>query len=74
MCPAAPFGLRVRPPAVTVTGAGVYAGSRQATVSKLEAELATQPRILMDALAALDLELVIPPRTKMSAKAIEDLF
>ena len=49
--------------------------ARQATVSKLEAgEPATQMRILMDALAALDLELVIRPRTKVSAKAIEDLF
>jgi HTH-type transcriptional regulator / antitoxin HipB len=49
--------------------------ARQATVSKLEAgEPATQLRILMDALAALDLELVIRPRTKMSVEAIEDLF
>ena len=49
--------------------------ARQATVSKLEAgEPATQLRILMDALAALDLELVIRPRTKVSAKDIEDLF
>ena len=49
--------------------------ARQATVSKLEAgEPATQVRILMDALAALDLELVIRPRTKVSAEAIEDLF
>ena len=49
--------------------------ARQATVSKLEAgEPATQLRILMDALAALDLELVIRPRTTVSADAIEDLF
>jgi len=49
--------------------------ARQATVSKLEAgEPATQIRILMDALAALDLELVIRPRTRMSAEAIKDLF
>src|SRR5437667_8241453 len=49
--------------------------ARQATVSKLEAGLpATQLRILMDALTALDLELVIRPRTKVSAEAIEDLF
>lgn len=48
---------------------------RQATVSKLEAgEPGTQLRVLMDALAALDLELVIRPRTKTSAKDIEDLF
>jgi HTH-type transcriptional regulator/antitoxin HipB len=49
--------------------------ARQATVSKLEAGgPATQLRTLIDALAALDLELVIRPRTKSSAKGIEDLF
>jgi HTH-type transcriptional regulator/antitoxin HipB len=49
--------------------------ARQATVSKLESgEPATQLRILMDALAALDLELVIRSRTKVTAQDIEDLF
>jgi HTH-type transcriptional regulator/antitoxin HipB len=49
--------------------------ARQATVSKLESgEPATQLRILMDALTALDLELVIRPRTKVSTQEIEDLF
>lgn len=49
--------------------------ARQATVSKLEAGgPATQLRILTDALAALDLELVIRPHTRVSAQAIEDLF
>ena len=48
---------------------------RQATISKLEAgEPATQLRVLMDALTALDLELVIRPRTKTSVQDIEDLF
>lgn len=48
---------------------------RQATVSKLEAgEPATQLRVLMDALVALDLELVIRPRTSASTDEIEDLF
>ena len=48
---------------------------RQATVSKLEAgEPATQLRILMDALVALDLELVIRPRTTAAKDEIEDLF
>lgn len=48
---------------------------RQATVSKLEAgEPATQLRVLMDALVALDLELVIRPRTSASTNDIEDLF
>jgi HTH-type transcriptional regulator/antitoxin HipB len=60
---------------LTQGGLGEKMHARQATVSKLEAgEPATQLRILMDALAALDLELVIRPRTKMSVKAIEDLF
>jgi HTH-type transcriptional regulator/antitoxin HipB len=49
--------------------------ARQATVSKLESgEPATQLRTVMDALAALDLELVIRPRTKHSTDDIEDLF
>jgi HTH-type transcriptional regulator / antitoxin HipB len=48
---------------------------RQATVSKLEAgEPATQLRVLVDALSALDLELVIRPRTTVSADDIENLF
>jgi HTH-type transcriptional regulator / antitoxin HipB len=60
---------------LTQGGLGEKMHARQATVSKLEAgEPATQVRILMDALAALDLELVIRPRTKVSTEAIEDLF
>jgi HTH-type transcriptional regulator / antitoxin HipB len=48
---------------------------RQATISKLEAgEPATQLRTLLDALAALDLELVIRPRSKASTDQIEDIF
>lgn len=48
---------------------------RQATVSKLEAgEPATQLRVLMDALVALDLELVIRPRSSASPEDLEDLF
>jgi HTH-type transcriptional regulator/antitoxin HipB len=48
---------------------------RQATVSKLEAgEPATQLRVLVDALTALDLELVIRPRTTVSVDDIETLF
>jgi HTH-type transcriptional regulator/antitoxin HipB len=49
--------------------------ARQATVSKLEAgEPATQLRTLMDALTALELELVIRPRSTVSAEEIEALF
>jgi len=48
---------------------------RQATVSKLETgEPATQLRILMDALAALDLELVIRPRSASPDSDIEAIF
>lgn len=48
---------------------------RQATVSKLEAgEPATQLKMLTDALAALDLELVIRPRSSGRVEDIEALF
>lgn len=54
-------------------GEGVH--MRQGTVSRMEAgEPAVQLRTVMAALAALDLELVIRPRTKGSAAEIEDLF
>jgi HTH-type transcriptional regulator/antitoxin HipB len=48
---------------------------RQATISAME-NSATDTRLgtLFDALAALDLELVVRPRTKSSAKEIEALF
>jgi len=47
---------------------------RQATISKLEAgEPATQLKTMLDALSALDLELVVRPRTKASSD-LEDLF
>ena len=48
---------------------------RQATVSRLEAgEPAVQLRTLMQALAALNLELVVRSRSRSSAADIEDLF
>ena len=47
---------------------------RQATVSKLESgEPGTQLGVLIDALSALNLELVVQPRTTASAD-IEELF
>ena len=48
---------------------------RQATISSLE-NSATDARLgtLFDTLAALDLELVIRPRTKANTDSIEDLF
>jgi len=60
----------------TQTELGEAMHARQATVSKLEAgEPATQLRTLMDALAALDLELVVRPRSSAAdIPDIEDLF
>ena len=54
---------------------GERMSARQATVSKLEkGKPAMQLRTLMDALAALDLELVVRPRTASSVKELEELF
>ncbi|TXR49526.1 helix-turn-helix domain-containing protein [Phyllobacterium endophyticum] len=48
---------------------------RQGTVSRLEAgEPAVQLRTLMEVLSALNLELVVRPRSQGSALEIEDLF
>lgn len=48
---------------------------RQATISKLEAGgPGTSLNTLLNVLAALNLELVVRPRTKGSAKDIEALF
>ena len=48
---------------------------RQATISRLEAgEPATRLQTLFDALSALDLEIVIRPRTKGSVAAIENVL
>lgn len=50
-------------------------GVRQATVSRLEAgERGTEVGTLMDALAALNLELVIRPRAQGPRPDFEDLF
>lgn len=49
--------------------------ARQATISKLEAgEPATELRTFLDALAALNLELVLRPRTAAPEHEIENLF
>jgi HTH-type transcriptional regulator/antitoxin HipB len=48
---------------------------RQGTVSRLEAgQPAVQLRTLMEALSALNLELVVRPRSQGSAADIENLF
>jgi HTH-type transcriptional regulator / antitoxin HipB len=60
---------------ITQQGLGQLMHARQATVSKLESgESGTQLGVLTDALAALDLELVVRPRSKGSTEQIEDLF
>ena len=52
----------------------VRVGLRQKTVSDLETSAAARVDTLLRALAALDLELVIRPRTKGSPQDIERLF
>jgi HTH-type transcriptional regulator / antitoxin HipB len=60
---------------LTQQSLGELMHARQATVSKLEGgESGTQLRVVIDALAALDLELVVRPRSKVSTEQIEDLF
>jgi HTH-type transcriptional regulator/antitoxin HipB len=54
---------------------GTKTSLRQATISTMErGEPGTQLRTLFDVIAALDLEIVIRPRTKGTATDIEDLF
>ena len=60
---------------MTQKDVGERVGLRQATISKLEdGAPATQVQTMMAVLAALNLELVIRPRTKGSAGDFEDLF
>ena len=60
---------------LTQEALGDKVGLRQATISKLEkGEPATQLRTLLDALTALDLQLVITERKKTSKEDIESLF
>jgi HTH-type transcriptional regulator/antitoxin HipB len=47
---------------------------RQPTVSAMETSATVRTTTLLSALAALDLEIIIRPRTKTSAKDIEALF
>lgn len=56
-------------------GLGEKTSLRQATISAVETGKArTELRIVCDILAALDLELVIRPRSKASPDEIEELF
>jgi HTH-type transcriptional regulator/antitoxin HipB len=57
------------------TELGARTKLRQATISTVEAgEPGTQIGTLCDVLAALNLELVLRPRTTSSADKIEDIF
>lgn len=47
---------------------------RQATISGVEAGESGTLRTLFDLLTALDMEVVVRPRTKASTDKIEDLF
>ena len=49
-------------------------GLRQSTVSALETSAAVRTATLLSVLAALDLEIIVRPRTKTSAQDIEALF
>ena len=60
---------------LTQAGLGKQTGLRQATISKLEAgESATRLGTLLDALAALGLEMIIDRRGKKSKQDLENLF
>ncbi len=60
---------------LTQSGLGKQIHLRQGTVSRLEAGApAVQLRTLMEALSALNLELVIRTRSKASAADIESVF
>lgn len=59
----------------TQSSLGARIKHRQATISRLEAgEPGTSLGTLLDVLAALNLELIVRPRTKGSAEDIEALF
>ena len=60
---------------MTQAALGAKIGLRQATISKLESgEPATQIITLLDALAALGLEIIVDKRGRVSAQDLEDLF
>lgn len=64
-----------RKKAITQTYLGRKAGLRQGTISSLEnGESGTWLKTLFKVMAALDLEIVIRPRSKGSSKDIEDIF
>jgi len=65
---------RRREVGLTQEGLAAKMGVRQRTVSDIETSAATRLETVLRALAALDLELLIRPRTKGSPQDIERLF
>lgn len=60
---------------LTQLALGQLMHARQATVSKLESgERGTQIGVLIDALMALNLELLVRPRTATTTESIAELF
>ena len=59
---------------MTQTDIATKANLRQATISAVEAGKAQNLTTLFDVITALDMELVVRPRTKGSMDKIEDLF
>ncbi|MCR9087558.1 MAG: helix-turn-helix domain-containing protein [Rhodobacteraceae bacterium] len=60
---------------MTQADLGKRAGLRQATVSQIESgDTDPSTKTVLDMLAALDLELVVRPRSKGSHDDIEDIF
>jgi HTH-type transcriptional regulator/antitoxin HipB len=60
---------------MTQADVGTHTHRRQGTISRLEnGEPKIQLQTLVDVLTALDLELVIRPRTKTETRMIEDIF
>ena len=59
---------------MTQTDIATKANLRQATISAVEAGKAHNLTTLFDVITALDMELVVRPRTKGSMDKIEDLF
>lgn len=60
--------------ALTQAGLGRLVGSRQATISGLEVEGTGTLETLFTVLAALNLELVVQPRTKADKTQIAEIF
>lgn len=59
---------------LTQAGLGELVGMRQATISTLEAEGSATLETLFAVISALDLELVLRPRSKGDKAKLEDIF